>query len=1116
MATRETRTLARFGGFLLALASLVPGPLFAGLRFSPVESREGAETFALSTDAGVLWAATGRGVHRFSGGVWSADGLTGRKVTSLSIGTAGFWAVAGGAVYRRSAAGTYESEGLPAGVTSLSHVAEFGGVLYAGGAGLYKKTATGWTSIGGYETRSITALAPSPGGLLIGFATGGVARFDGTSSQFYTDQSIIAEAVQAVASSPGGILAGTPRGLYLWNGSAWVADTALGLRDVRSIAVSGSVIRVATTSGVMRGGSGVWEAENTGLSTLFALSSLASSAEVYLGTMGGPVYRLSGAAWQSLAGPKASLATSLFVPATLLKGCGNEEGTVVAGFKGAGLLVYPPSLSGPCPETAFSLPPGCADVRAVGAGGTAADLLVATGCGPYFLTETSGSFNRSGIPENGVLTTVTNTNQGIVAGSETDGIFRFVGTSWSPDSNGIPLGQAITATGEAAGSLLAGTTQGLFSRGSTGRWASSQIGIPSSAVVSAIGSFAQTAWAGIASGGVYRRASNGLSWTKDSYGVNAAPIFQFAAGGGAFAAAAGTTGPAVRSEGGWQGETLGLPAGADVRSVAITNVVKGTKNPKTFRRLYAGTAGHGLFVANLLPATRVLPVVLDLEGAASSRYRTELTLGNRSEKSITLDLTFSPAPGFGAPALQPGAVRQVLSPKSEIRIADVVSFLRDGGLPIPPTPQNRIAGSLSIAGTYPDDPDGALENVYAIARTYTRDAKGGSFGLFYGAPSDLETAEESATVYGLRREPGVSRSNLAVVHVPGRENAPIAVEIQVYGALGQPTGEPLSKSLEPGEWYQWNDILGLAGLPEGSYGYARIRRVAGTGSFTAYGVVNDAITSDGSYLPAFRPGGLAAVRRQVVPVVLDVVGDRRARFTTELTLVNGTSTATLVDLAYQPAPGYGQDSAGGPIISVNLAAGEQRTIGNILQFLRENGFFIPDPETGGPQAGTLTVDFRFARTIDAGDTLALARTTTPNPDAEAGGRFGLFYRGFAEGAGARTAAVVPALVQNSAYRSNLAVVHASGGSDDELVLSVQLYRAETGAPIGNPLTVTIYAGDWFQWNKVIEAADVTEENVNAFARITRVSGDDTFFAYGVVNDNLTSDGSYVEMIPDGN
>ena len=118
----------------------------------------------------------------------------------------------------------------------------------------------------------------------------------------------------------------------------------------------------------------------------------------------------------------------------------------------------------------------------------------------------------------------------------------------------------------------------------------------------------------------------------------------------------------------------------------------------------------------------------------------------------------------------------------------------------------------------------------------------------------------------------------------------------------------------------------------------------------------------------------------------------------------------------------------------------------------------------------------------------------------------------ARGGGARTSAVVPSLSQNDRVRSNLAVVHTRGGSDLPLDLSVQLYDASSGAPVGHALSVTLQAGDWYQWSRVLETAGALGSTSQAVAVVTRISGDDTFFAYGVLNDAITSDGSFLKMI----
>ena len=439
----------------------------------------------------------------------------------------------------------------------------------------------------------------------------------------------------------------------------------------------------------------------------------------------------------------------------------------------------------------------------------------------------------------------------------------------------------------------------------------------------------------------------------------------------------------------------------------------------------------------------------------------------------------------------------------------MVTFLRTAGVPIPPSGAGPIAGTLSISSSSTQFPNSWNDSLYAVARTYTSDASG-TYGMAYDAPSDLDAAEEEASVYGLRSVSGVSRSNLAVAHLAGRTTDPITLSVQVYGANGAAAGAPLTKTLAPGEWYQWNGILGLAGLPDGAFGYARITRTSGIGPWTAYGVVNDQATSDASFLPPYRPGGLAAARKLVVPVVLDVYGAANPHYTTELTLVNDSTIATPADLVYQPAPNFGS-APGVPVVTVALAAHQQLTIPDIIQYLRAHGVNVPDPAAEGPQAGTLTVTFRSLTSFDPPRTVALARTSTPN--AAGTGSYGFFYPAAARGGGARTSAVIPALTQDATTRSNLAVVNLGGGSETAITLSVQLYDATTGAAAGNPLTVTLQPGDWFQWSRILDLAGATPGTTKAVAVVTRTAGDDTWLAYGVLNDAVNSDGSYIRMIP---
>jgi len=77
----------------------------------------------------------------------------------------------------------------------------------------------------------------------------------------------------------------------------------------------------------------------------------------------------------------------------------------------------------------------------------------------------------------------------------------------------------------------------------------------------------------------------------------------------------------------------------------------------------------------------------------------------------------------------------------------------------------------------------------------------------------------------------------------------IVLRITLFSGGGVALGTPVEKSLAPGEWLQLGQPL--AAFDKGS-GYARVERISGASRFVAYGVLNDNVTSDGSYIPMSR------------------------------------------------------------------------------------------------------------------------------------------------------------------------------------------------------------------------------------------------------------------------
>src|ERR1019366_4207088 len=202
------------------------------------------------------------------------------------------------------------------------------------------------------------------------------------------------------------------------------------------------------------------------------------------------------------------------------------------------------------------------------------------------------------------------------------------------------------------------------------------------------------------------------------------------------------------------------------------------------------------------------PVVLDVFGAASSHYTSDLVAVNRSDGDATLVLVYVPAaftPGAGGPA-----VARTLPAGRQLYVPDVIAFLAVNGWALPSDGSGKL-GTFFATFVGVSDP----ATVFAGSRTTTPNLStsvGGAFGTFAPAvPAGSSTSSADAWIYGLR-ENASFRSNLAVLHAPGTASGatagPVSLEIQLYdGDSGGPAGAPLTPTLHPGAVFPVNPIL---------------------------------------------------------------------------------------------------------------------------------------------------------------------------------------------------------------------------------------------------------------------------------------------------------------------
>ncbi|HVO52590.1 MAG TPA: PKD domain-containing protein [Thermoanaerobaculia bacterium] len=477
--------------------------------------------------------------------------------------------------------------------------------------------------------------------------------------------------------------------------------------------------------------------------------------------------------------------------------------------------------------------------------------------------------------------------------------------------------------------------------------------------------------------------------------------------------------------------------------------------------------------------TLFVPVVLEAAGVGGSRYTSDVTLVSRAASPTDVVLAYTASQGSGS-----GFARVTLAAGEMRVLPGIVDWLRGQGLPIPSDGSTQVG---TLRATFGGVSDPSL--VWAGARTFTPDPHGGggTFGLFMQAdrvpPAQDPLPGAFVTLAGLQQNAS-QRSNVAVVNEGGSATV---VRVSLQGPSGEDLGTLPDLTLPPGGWYQYNQPLD----GKAQAGRALVHYASGDPRFTAYAVLNDAVTSDGSFVPPLGNDGSGADR--LVPVVLDVQG-LGARFRTELTLTNLTTSPLALQLLYVAASGFGSGSGAVP---VTLAPGEQRILPDTIGFLRGT---LPIENDGRNVAGSLVVQAPSG--TPAGALGVGARTFVPLAPA---GSYGLFYPGLTAAQCATGTAFVYGLQENAAQRSNLAVVNR-GDAADAITLRITYYGAD-GSTLGAPVDRTLGPGEWFQFGRPLAALGTSA----GYAKVEKLSGASRFAAYAVLNDNVTSDGSYVAM-----
>ena len=462
-----------------------------------------------------------------------------------------------------------------------------------------------------------------------------------------------------------------------------------------------------------------------------------------------------------------------------------------------------------------------------------------------------------------------------------------------------------------------------------------------------------------------------------------------------------------------------------------------------------------------------VPIVLRSMGRAGSFFTSEMTLTNRGTTTAHIRYLYTTAFGGGT-----GTAMDSLGAGRQRIVSDAITYLTSLGVPI---------GGGSVGGTLQVDFSNlsSASDAAVTLRVSTPVEEGrGRAGLSYMGLSPEGLLTGSAVIAGLRQN-SQDRSNLAVQHAGDSSDGAINLRVTIFSGDSTAPGRSLElpdRDLEPGGFYQYNQILNRAGYENG---YVKVERVSGSAPFYVYGVINDNFNSDGSFVFPVIESSLVGTSGQALPVIIET-----GNFQSELTLTNFSASDKQVDFSFVAgAVDTGDDTAA---FSLRLKSGEQLILPDILEDLRRK-------EVGGiGPAGRAFVGALFATPAEGDMSGIVIGARTGSPDGR-GGQYSLFYNGVPYGSASVESAWIYGLQQNAENRSNLALVNTGEIDDSSSSFEITIYDG-SGESEPRTRSVTLGPRRWTQENGILGRIS------QGYVQVRKTSGNNPFVTYGVIND----------------
>lgn len=472
-----------------------------------------------------------------------------------------------------------------------------------------------------------------------------------------------------------------------------------------------------------------------------------------------------------------------------------------------------------------------------------------------------------------------------------------------------------------------------------------------------------------------------------------------------------------------------------------------------------------------------VPVVVSLGGMNGVRFETEMTIDSRATRARDLEIRYVPTLGGGA-----GTATFRLEAGAQLFFPSVLTALANAGVPVPPTGDRSGSLAIRIPGGSPDE----------IAVTTRVLALGTARGGVSFAERPLGSGLSASAIVGWLRETGGDRSNVAVLNLGGPKEGEVVLRVTLVSAEAGARSVALPEvRLAPGALFQWNRVLASVGM---SAGWALVERVSGTAPFFAYGVVNDEGTGDGSFVPAFERDRVP-LRSWVVPAVVE-----SGRYSSDLVLTNATASPRAVGFRLVAESLTTQDRTAR--FRLEVPAFGQLYLPDLVQELRRRGV-AGLPARGSEIVGALFADLEGEPSRDL---FLGARTSAGKPE----GRYGVFYEAIPANEPERWLATVPAVREDAAVRTNVAIVNLG---DTSTVFDVTARDPAKGNRVaGDVRTVTVGPRRWVQIGSVLW--ELRTGLARATVRVEPKSGPARFLAYGVTNEGAvpgagSDDGTYV-------